>query len=102
MIPRVGQVLRRVTPASDHLSVSVTEAIETTMVMSVVVQGRCWTAKMGNGDSFVSHAYVERNGLTHPINLPYMLPESLGESPILLREYRNRGYWPPAGWELVE
>lgn len=102
MTPKVGHVLRRVTPTRDHLQISVPEAVETAMVVSVVVQGRCWVVTMGNGDTFASHVYVERNGLSHPIDLPFMLPEDVGDSSMLLSDYRTINYWPPAGWELVE
>jgi hypothetical protein len=101
MIPKIGQILRRVTPAQELPNVIIAEAVEEAMVVFVVVQGGCWRVRLGNGEVFSSHVCVEESGLSHPIPLPHIVSGCLDESYFIL-PYRKLDSWPPDGWELVE
>lgn len=102
MIPKIGQILRRVTPAQDLLNITIAEAIEEATVVFAVVQGGCWRAKLGNGEVFSSHVRAEGSGLSHPIPMPYVALDYLDESCCILADYRKLDSWPPNGWALVE
>lgn len=102
MIPKIGQILRRVTPSQDLPQVIIAEAVEEAMVVAAVHQGGMWTVKMGNGASYHSHKTLEPTGLSRPLILPISLPDYWVEPLAFLEMQVPLDSWPPDGWELVE
>jgi hypothetical protein len=101
VIPKIGQILRRVTPTRELPNITIAKAVEEAVVMFVVVQGGCWRVKLGNGEVFSSHESVEDSGLSRSIPLPRTVSGCLDASDCLL-PYRKLDSWPPDGWDLVE
>lgn len=99
MIPKIGQILRRVTPAQELPNVIIAEAVEEAMVVAVVHQGGMWTAQLGNGASYRSHDDVEHYGLYRLLVLPRLV-SAHPSSCVTMTAPRDS--WPPDGWELVE